>query len=181
MPAIHRGDDTQHARLIFFHRDLDNFCHVRREAPEAGDPTIASLRQRLAPGSLFRRKLQYSAHAGGVPRVGEEWDVLILGQQVKPVLERIFSRRFSQFIDKTLGGKCDLQCVNRAHPSQRNRRLRHHIFNRGIRDGIDQGCLVGEVGINSVRCWRTFLSANGRCDDAMGKGNRPARSIEHGV
>ncbi len=154
---------------------------IRREASEACHAAIASGGERLVPSGFLCGKLQHGAHAGGVPGGREVGQILILGQQLQPVLERIFARRNREFIDEALQRKRRLQRVDRTHPAQRHRRFGHHVFDQIVGNAIDWTRLIGQIGIDSIRDRLAFLSADRRRDDAMRQSSGQAGTIQRGA
>ena len=86
---------------------------------------------------------------------------------MKPVLQRIFARGNCEFVDETLQRERRLQRVDRPHPAERHRRLGQHVFDRVIGQAIYRSGFVWQIGIHSARNRLSFLSADGRRDDAM--------------
>src|SRR5438132_4871656 len=121
----------------------------------------------LAPARFFGSELQHSPHACSRPRGTATLDLLVFRQEMKPILEWIFSCNRSQFIQETLTGKTRLQGVHRSHPSQRHWSFQDYQVEREIRDSVDQRGLIGDIGIGSIGRLRAFLNINGWRDDAM--------------
>ena len=116
--------------------------------------------KRLVPASFLGGELQHTAHAGRVPGGREVLQVLILRQQVQPILQRIFPGGDREFIDKAFQRERGLQRIHRAHPAERYGRFGHHIFDRIVRKAVDRTGFVGEIGIDSIRHRQAFLAAD---------------------
>ena len=140
--AVDDRHNPMHAWLAFFHADLDHFGHVRSEASEAGDAAVPSRGQGLVPSCFLRSKLQHAAHAGSVPCRRKVGKILVLGQQMQPVLQWIFPGGQGEFIDEALERKCRLQGVDRPHPAQGHRGFDRHVFQPVVGYGIHRSRLV---------------------------------------
>ena len=107
-------------RIAVLHGDFDNLGRIGSEAAEGGDAAMTTGREWLVPSRLFGDELQHAAQAIGAPLGVEVGDLLVLGQQVQAVLQRVLAGRDGEFVDKTLAGEGHLRGVDRAQPSQRN-------------------------------------------------------------
>src|ERR1700678_328135 len=170
-----------HSREVTLHADLHYLGHVRRKTSETCDAAKTSGGQRLGPAGFVGRELQDTAHPSRTPHGREERNVLVfiltLRQHVKTVLQRIFSRRVSQLVDKALGGESSLQGVYRSHPPQRHGSFRQYILQGNIRQSVNKRGFIRQIGIDSIWPRLTFLSADGGRDEPVGESHWPARRI----
>ena len=121
----------------------------------------------VCPTRFFGGQLQHRTHASRVPRGVEVSKILIFGQKLQPVLERILAGGEREFVDKTFQRETSLQRVDGAHPAQRHRSFGHHVLDRVVWNSVNRTCLVGKIGIYIVRNRLSLLSADRRRDDAM--------------
>src|ERR1700723_1631042 len=86
---------------------------------------------------------------------------------MKPVLQRIFSRCYREFVDKSLEGEGHLQRVHGSHPAQWNWSLCHLVIDVVIWNSVDRPGLVGKIRIHISRRGLAFLSADRRRGDVV--------------
>jgi hypothetical protein len=92
---------------------------------------------------------------------------LIFGENLKPILQGIFSCSSCEFIHEAFQRECHLQRINRPHPPKRDRSFCLHVFNEVIGNRIYRPGLIGQIGVDSIGKWLPLLSADGRRNDAM--------------
>ena len=133
----------------------------------------------LVPAGFIADHLQNTAQAIGAPLGVEVRDLLVLGQQMQAILQRVFAGSDGEFIEKALAGKGHLRGIDGTQPSQRDGAWRRDILDAEVGDEIEEGSLVFQVGIDAAVAWLALLAGDGGRDEAMRKRNRPTLRVEH--